>query len=468
MFQHITIIDINDINTNMAFWRQVVPAYSELYECIRDIVSAIASANQAIQNRDDELILTALDLHVKAIASLRRDLTTLPLSAQVACCLLFEAFSVLRCDFGTAGKQIDTAKMLTKKVSVNAYLEDEKLATVCDALTKMSQVPVWSLWNPSHFLKYEGLRHAEPNLYLEPEIIDTTNGTLEGLVESLQRLSRQFSGRIRRNLSETAFVDPSCRLAQDTLLVLKRWKAEFNKFISTDIQEKDHETVQQAELGWNFTYITFTSGVLGCGELVYDNPKYLPYFDRVNDLAEQRFNASADYSKHQTIKAFLQIVIPSLWLVILMCRDPLVRTRAVQILKSRFYQESDFNSIITGRLGEIVIELETRGRPVSAAWDIPLRDRIHVEGIRYNAQAQQVLLSYTLAGDLRADAPVFCEAVPWKLEGDLIKFNGAIGALSQTCTLYRKVKPAQAPSGFVKTMYYKGELVPVLSVLPGT
>lgn len=462
MFIHVTVLDLNDNATNMAFWTQDVPALSQSWTCIRDIVSAIAAANQAIQDRDNKLILTALELHLKALAGLRKDVALLPLSAQVACCLLFDAFNLLRCDFVQAGGQVAIAKKLTSNLQLDAYLEDEKLPTVCDALARMDQTSAWSLWNPSNFLRYEGLRHAEPILHLDLLPIDTSTAMLEGLVESMGRLSRHFSGRIRRNLSWHAFVDPTSPLAQDVLHEFRIWKTQFDQYVSQHAKSEDRATRQQAELAWNFTYVTFTTGVLSCGEQIYDDPGYVPRYDRINDLAEQRFKESADFSRHANIKAFLQIIVPSLWLMTLICRHPQTRARSVAILKSRDYQEGEFNSVVAGRMAEAVIELETLGRPVQSASDVPAHNRICVEGIKYLAGAEEVVLRYSLASQRQTGSPEYEKRIPWKLEGDLVKLNNAIGALSQTCTLYRKARPSTACPGYIKPMYYKDELVPVL------
>lgn len=466
MFTHVTVLDINESATNMTFWTQDVPALSEVWTCIRDIVSAIAAANQAIQDRDSKLILTALELHLKALAALRRDVAMLPLSAQVACCLLFDAFNLLRCDFVQAGGQIAIAKKLTSKLQLDAYLEDEKLPTVCDALTRMDQTAAWSLWNPSNFLRYEGLRHAEPTLHLDLLPVDTSASILQGLVESMGRLSRHFSGRMRRNLSDAAFVNPTSRLAQDVLQEFRLWKGQFDEYVLKYAQVDERATIEQAEIAWNFTYVTFCTGVLGCGELVYDDSQYLPRYDRINDLAEQRFVESAEFSRHTNIKAFLQIIVPSLWLVVLMCRDPQIRARSVAILKSRQYQEGEFNSVIAGRMAEAVIELEVFGLDVHTASDVPLQNRICIEGIKYLADTEEVALRYSLASQRHVSAPEYQKRIHWKLEGDPVNFNNAIGALSQTCTLYRKALPSAAFTGYIKPMCYKGELVPICFGVP--
>lgn len=466
MFVHVTVLDINENATNMAFWTQDVPALSQVWTCVRDIVSAIAAANQAIQDRDNKLILTAFELHLKALAGLRRNVKELPLSAQVACCLLFDAFNLLRCDFVQAGGPVAMAKKLTSNLQLDAYLEDEKLPTVCDALTRMDQTAAWSLWNPSNFLQYEGLRHAEPVLHLDLLPIDTTTGILPGLYESMNRLSRQFSGRMRRNLSDSAFVDQNSRLAQDVIQEFGTWKRQFDQYALQHVPGTERATIQQAELAWNFSYITFTTGVLGCGELIYDNPRYIAHYNRINDLAEERFEQMADFSRRANIKAFLQIIVPSLWLMILMCRIPRIRARSVAILKSRHYQEGEFNSMVAGRMAEAVIELENFGLPVGSASDIPLHNRICVEGIKYVADTEEVVLKYSLASQRYVGAPLYEKHIPWKLEGNLIKFNNAIGALSQACTLYRKARPSAACAGCIKPMYYKDELVPVRFGLP--
>lgn len=479
MFLHLTILDINEVATNMTFWKQVVPAYSEIWTCVRDIVSAIACANQAIQTRDNELILVALRLHLQAIAALRRDLTSLPLSAQVACCLLFDAFNVLRCDFVQAGTQIATARQLTHAVQLETYLEDEKLATVCDALNRMGQSSAWSLWNPSYFLRYEGLRHAEPNLYIELQPIDNNQGVLPGLVQSMERLSRHFAGRIRRNLSESASISRTSQLALDVLAEFKKWRTQFESYIRqpANHRSEDRATIQQAELAWNFTCITFSGGVLSSDPAIYDDPIYTPYYTKINDLAEQRFTEASTHPRNANIKAFLQIIVPSLWLMILMCRDPQVRNRAIQILKSQHYQEGEFNSYIAGQIAEMVVALETRGRTkITAAHQIPIKDRVQIEGIKYLSDTQEIVLSYSSLVEPRSSvqtvtqtsthrasssAPVFEKRVKYPLKGDLLKLSNAVLALSQSCTLYRKVRPSAAPGGWIKPMYYRDKLVEV-------
>lgn len=461
MFQHVTILDINSINTNLVFWKEVVPAYAEVWECVRHILSAIACANEAIQNRNDELYLTALQLHIKAVIGLRRDLSRLSVSAQVASCLLFEAFSVLQCNFALAGKQIEIAHMLTKKISIGAYLEDEKLPIVCDALAKMAQVPTWSLWDPTHFLKGEGLRYAEPHIMLELDSIGNYNGNLMSLIESMQKLTRHFTGRLRRNLSQLAYIDPTCRMATDVLIEFKGWKMTFDAYARSCPPPEEYAAMQQAELMWSFTYIMFTSGVIATGELVYDDPKYIENYHRICELAEQRFNETCDYSKHSTIKAFLQILVPSLWLVILVCRHSDIRFRAIRILKSRHYLESDFDSFVTGKIAEAVVQIEAKGYTALEADEIVLDQRIHVEGIKYDEPLEAVILSYSFATPSGPSSEVKEMHLPWRAENK-VKFNAAINALSQVCTLYRKVRPQFAPSGCLKPIYYQGQVVPVL------
>lgn len=485
MFVHLTILDINDSATNMKFWEQVVPAYSEVWTCVRDIVSAIACANQAIQTRDNELILIALRLHLQAIAALRRDLTSLPLSAQVACCLLFDAFNVLRCDFVQAGTQIATARQLIASVQLDTYLEDEKLATVCNALSRMSQSSAWSLWNPSYFLRYEGLRHAEPNLHIELQPIDNNQGTLLGLVQSMERLSRHFAGRIRRNLSESASVSRTSQLTRDVLTEFKTWRKHFETYVTQtqchSQRPEERATIQQAELAWNFTCITFTGGVLSSNPCIYDEPVYKPYYTRINDLAEKRFTDASTHShaRNTNIKAFLQIVVPSLWLNILMCRDPQIRNRSIQILKSQHYQEGEFNSFIAGQIAEMVVALETRGNTdITSAHQIPLQDRVRIEGIKYLAETQEIILSYSplvepqsqsrtqsRTQSHRTPSPsnnIIEKRIEYPLKGDPLKLSNAVLALSQSCTLYRKVRPSAAPAGWIKPMYYLDQSVEVV------
>lgn len=464
MFIHVTVLDINENATNMAFWTQDVPALSQSWTCVRNLVSAIAAANQAIQDRDNKLILTAFESHLKALTGLRKDVKRLPLSAQIACCLLLDAFNLLRCDFVQAGGQVAVAKKLTSNLRLDAYLEDERLATVCDALARMDQTAAWSLWNPSNFLQYEGLCHAEPVLYLELLPIDFTLGILPGLYESMNRLSRQFSSRMHRNLSDSASVDPNSQLARDIIQEFGTWKRHFDQYVSQHTPVEERATIQQAELAWNFSYITFTTGVLGCGELIYDEPRYIAHYKRINDLAEERFQQTADFSGHTNIKAFLQIIVPSLWLMILMCRDPRIRAQSIAILKSRHYREGEFNSMVAGRMAEAIVDLENPGLAVGSG--IPLANRISVEGIKYSADTEEVALQYSLASQRHVGAPRYEKRIPWKLEGNLIKFNNAIGALSQACTLYRKARPSTARVGCIKPMYYKEEPVPVRFGLP--
>lgn len=461
MFTRLTTGDINAVSTNMNFWNIVAPLYSQTWDCIRDIVSANACANEAVQRRDDNLFLKAEHLHLRAISGLRRDLLKLPLSAQVASCLLFEAYSVLRCEFGIVGKQIDTAKMLTKNIPVNTYRTDEFLPTVCDTLAKMSLVPAWSLWNPSHFLKFEGLRLFESQLHLQLEPVNTNQGVVKGLVDAVQRLSRQCSGRIRRNLSERAFIDPTSSFARDVIDEFHAWKVQFDWYVAENGLATDKEALQQAELGWSFTYITFSTGVLDYGEMVFDNQLYQSHFARTNELCAEIFSRSFDSYNQPSIKAFLQIVVPTLWLLVMMCRDPKIRNRAITTLYSREFQESDFNSYITAKLAERVVEIEAHGRVIQAASDLSEDERIRVEGVKYDEKTKEVVLSYSLANH-PIGMPFYVNRMPWKVEGDVIKFNNAISALSQTCTLYRKVKPAQAPAGYIKPMIYKDEYVPVL------
>lgn len=122
--------------------------------------------------------------------------------------------------------------------------------------------------------------------------------------------------------------------------------------------------------------------MLGCGELIHDEPRYVAHDDRINNLAKERFEQTSGFSRHANITAFLQIIVPRLWLMILMCRDSQIRTRSVAILKGRHYQEGQFDSMVAGRTAEAAIELKNLGLSVRPASDIPLHSRICIEGVK--------------------------------------------------------------------------------------
>lgn len=464
IFSRSTVGDLNTSNTDSEFWTVIVPAYGETWECVRDIVSANACAYEAVQRRDDTLSLRAEHLHLRALSGLRRDLMKLPLPAQLTCCLLLEAYSIVQCDLSVIGKHVDSANLLARNIAIETYRRDDFLRIVYDTVRKMSAVPMWSWWSEAHYLRFKGLRVSEPDwyLHLEVEPINTQQGICKGLlVEAVERLGRHLTRRIRRNLSERAYIDPSSQFAFDVVNAFGAWKIEYDLYSAEGETTEDKKMLLQAELVWNITYVIFCTRVLGCGEMVCDKPPYRNRFVRINQICAELIDSPHGFSKYSGLKVYLCVLVPTLWMVILMCRHPDVRAQAIAILYRHEFQENDFNSIVTARLAERIVELETCGRKMKTSDDLPEAARIRVEKIGYDEKAEEAIISYSTFKHSE-DAPFFTDRMPWVMQGSSTRLKSAVNELSQLCIRCHKVKPVHAPLGYVQPMIYQGKYVPVL------
>lgn len=125
-------------------------------------------------------------------------------------------------------------------------------------------------------------------------------------------------------------------------------------------------------------------------QMIWDG--YIDHFSRIVSLAEDIRSSSIDEKWKFSID--LGIIIP-LYEVASQCRDPLVRRRAIAVLKKESRQEGVWNSLLVAKISERIVEIEERGlENVISCKDVPDWARINYVAPEFEASGSKGRIRY--------------------------------------------------------------------------
>lgn len=178
----------------------------------------------------------------------------------------------------------------------------------------------------------------------------------------LRELQRKRSSTDFQSLFETS--------QQTCLNIVGEWNTAFKAFLETNV-----DTISEKEKkGSLMLHILKTIGFMTLrvnrspldDQTIWD--QFCPMYDKIVDLAEELIGSDPGIPKFTLDMG----IIAPLYQVTAKCRDPLIRRRALALLKSAHMQEGVWNSFLTAKVAERVMQIEEEGLgDVKCCADVP-------------------------------------------------------------------------------------------------
>ncbi|KAL8767924.1 MAG: hypothetical protein Q9209_005712 [Squamulea sp. 1 TL-2023] len=176
----------------------------------------------------------------------------------------------------------------------------------------------------------------------------------------------------------------------------RRWSTAFQVFLDENVAAMDSKSLQGAMvLKLNAKMATMHLDV-STSQLLYDQTCWdsiIPVFEDLADLAAAIIDAQKAANERLFQKPIFQLdhsIIGPLFNVAHKCRDPHLRRRAISLLYSAPRQEGVWDSILTARVCERIMNLEEEGLgEVRCAADVPDWRRISDIQVTFDLQARR-------------------------------------------------------------------------------
>ena len=177
-----------------------------------------------------------------------------------------------------------------------------------------------------------------------------------------------------------------------------RWDSAFRAFLRKEGKSLDSRSLQAArtvEISHTFLtiFLDFESSELE-DQTIWD--LYCPQFERIVDLATLIVDSYTEPFNNQcpTYCMDMNIVAP-LYAVAHRCRHPVIRRKAVALLYAASRQEGIWESGMTARAAERVIEMEEAGLGnITCCEDIPKWNRVTDVIVQFDGEGRLSALTY--------------------------------------------------------------------------
>jgi hypothetical protein len=195
------------------------------------------------------------------------------------------------------------------------------------------------------------------------------------------------------------FVD--CQNGQKSSVdTLYQWSKAFDSFLEThgdslSQSDKHGATMLQMQHDIGFMSLQLNRTLLD-DQTGWD--QFIPLFNQVVSLAEEIIDHTPKTPRYPSFSLDMGVVGP-LYLVSSRCRDPIIRRKAISLLKSRCMQEGVWNSIVTAKVAERVVEIEEAGLgEVKSCSDVPDWARLSFVCPRFDHARRRAVVTYMRRG----------------------------------------------------------------------
>ncbi|RAK95524.1 Zn(II)2Cys6 transcription factor domain-containing protein [Aspergillus ibericus CBS 121593] len=179
----------------------------------------------------------------------------------------------------------------------------------------------------------------------------------------------------------TPAIDPAIILRDTALILLARWSTALDTFLherTTTLTPRERRAAAVLQLRKIDCVVALdilqAAGEAAAGHRVQWD-KYCPFFEQMVVLGESIIT-SAPMPPKKTFSLDLSI-IAAIFNVAVRCRDPLIRRRAVGVLRASAIQEGVWNSVVVAAIAEKWIEIEEEGLGVvRCCADVPEAARL--------------------------------------------------------------------------------------------
>ena len=197
---------------------------------------------------------------------------------------------------------------------------------------------------------------------------------------------------------------------QNFAATIEQWSIAFQAFLRKASNHLDTRELQAAyilEIHYIFLRMYTRSwieplnvksrkGWLDCcnNQMAWDH--FLPLFDRIISLASLIVDSSCTYHGSNSRFCLDSNVVAPLYAVAHRCRDPLIRRKAVSLLRKSHRQEGIWDSMMAMKAAEIVIAIEEEGfGNVTSCADIPDWARICDVKVNFDTEGRVGTLNFS-------------------------------------------------------------------------
>ncbi len=210
------------------------------------------------------------------------------------------------------------------------------------------------------------------------------------------------------NRSEQAFMDPTYNQSSPMIGPLlerqrlsnavARWDSAFKAFLRNVGKPLDSRSLQAArtvEISHTFLTMFLELEWFDLGDqTMWD--EYCPQFERVLELAALVVESYTEPSNNQGPRYCMDMnIVAPLFAVAHRCRHPVIRRKAVALLYAPSRQEGIWESRMTARAAERLIEMEEAGLGnITCCEDIPKWNRVTEVIVQFDSEGRLCALNY--------------------------------------------------------------------------
>jgi hypothetical protein len=183
----------------------------------------------------------------------------------------------------------------------------------------------------------------------------------------------------------------------ETLSIFEQYNAAFESFLATNgpsLTKFESQGVKVMQIHHCVAFAIINSqNTLVDGQMAWD--PIVPVFEKIVNLAEEVISTDKSDPQQPVFSTDIGIIGP-LYSVVSGCRDPVIRRRAIGIMKAAPRQEGIWNSLLVARVAERVVEIEEQGLGVvTCCADVPDWARLSDVQPNFDAEHRRAILSYT-------------------------------------------------------------------------
>ena len=182
----------------------------------------------------------------------------------------------------------------------------------------------------------------------------------------------------------------------------KRWAAAFQAYLDANVANLDSKGLQGAMVLKLSAHVAGMHLDVGAFELLHCQSCWdslQPVYEELVDTAAVIIDSHKTAKTPSIVKPIFQIdhsLVGPLFAVVHRCRDPHLRRRAISLLYKVPRQEGIWNSILTARVAERLMNIEEAGLgEVKCAADIPDWRRISDVEVTFDLQEKRGLIKYS-------------------------------------------------------------------------
>ena len=203
--------------------------------------------------------------------------------------------------------------------------------------------------------------------------------------------------------------------------VYNMWTNVFRDFLDRNVATMNSKSLQGAMVVKMHGQLVTMHHEIGTFQILHDETGWdevIPMFDNLVTLAAAVIDSQKAADEKLLQKPIFQLdqsIIGPLFSVGHKCRDPIIRRKAISLLYSAPRQEGVWNSILTARACERIMNLEEEGLgEVKCAADIPDSRRISDVEVSFDLQARscQVKMSRLRSRQSNVREPV-TDMIEW-------------------------------------------------------